>query len=140
MMPKLVPAMLLAFGISAGVITQTPPPRVPRNGAEFDELFQQVSNWGRWGKERSAEMANLVTRAKRKQAVALVKDGISVSLGHSTLTKRAEDNPSPFERTMNPPLLQPPWLGLGDTYKVTYHGFAHSHIDALYHIMYRTMR
>jgi kynurenine formamidase len=135
-MPRLVPVVWLAFGMSAAVICQTTAPRVPRNAAEFDELFQRVSNWGRWGKDDQLGSANLVTAAKRKQAIALAKDGISVSLAHNPLTERAEDNDNPFERSMNPPLSQPPWLALGDTYKVSYHGFGHSHIDALCHIMY----
>jgi kynurenine formamidase len=104
--------------------------RTPRNVAEFDELFQHVSNWGRWGKDDELGAANLVTAAKRKQAAGLVKDGTSVSLAHNPITDRAEDNPSPFEHTMNPGLFM-------DTYKVSYHGYAHSHIDALCHILYK---
>jgi len=105
-------------------------PRFPRNAAEFDQLFQQVSNWGRWGKDDQLGSANLVTAAKRKQALTLAKDGLSVSLAHSPLTERAEDNTSPFEHTMNPGFFM-------DTYKVSYHGYAHSHIDALCHILYK---
>jgi kynurenine formamidase len=105
-------------------------PRFPRNAAEFDQLFQQVSNWGRWGKDDQLGSANLVTAAKRKQALMLAKDGLSVSLAHSPLTERAEDNTSPFEHTMNPGFFM-------DTYKVSYHGYAHSHIDALCHILYK---
>lgn len=137
MMAKLVPVVVFAFGMSAAAISQTTAPRAPRNAAEFDELFQQISNWGRWGKDDQLGSANLVTAAKRTQAVALVREAISVSLAHSPLTERADDNGSPFERTWNPPTLQPPWLAFGDTYRVSYHGFAHSHIDALCHIMYK---
>jgi kynurenine formamidase len=105
-------------------------PRFPRNVAEFEQLFAQVSNWGRWGKDDQLGSANLVTAAKRKQAIALVKDGTTVSLAHNPLTERAADNPSPFEHTMNPGLFM-------DTYRVSYHGYAHSHIDALCHILYK---
>ena len=108
----------------------TATPRFPRNVAEFEQLFEQVSNWGRWGKNDQLGSANLVTAAKRKQAIALVKDGATVSLAHNPLTDRAADNPSPFEHTMNPGLFM-------DTYKVSYHGYAHSHIDALCHILYK---
>jgi kynurenine formamidase len=106
--------------------------RAPRNVAEFDELFRQVSNWGRWGKDDQLGAANLVTDAKRRRAVALVKSGLSVSLAHAPLTDKAVDNPSPFEHTMNPGLFM-------DTYKVSYHGYAHSHIDALCHILYKDL-
>src|SRR5207253_5504425 len=74
--------------------------------------------------------ANLVTPAKRKQALALAKTGMSVSLAHNALTERAEDNTSPFEHTMNRGFTT-------DTYRVSYHGYAHSHIDALCHILYK---
>ena len=50
-MAKLVPVVLFAFGMSAAAISQTTEARAPRNAAEFEELFQQVSNWGRWGKD-----------------------------------------------------------------------------------------
>jgi kynurenine formamidase len=104
--------------------------RAPRNAAEFDELFRQVSNWGRWGKDDQLGSANLITDTKRRQAAALVKNGITVSLAHNAITEKAVDNPSPFEHTMNPGFFM-------DTVKVSYHGYAHSHIDALCHILYK---
>jgi kynurenine formamidase len=137
MMRKLLPILVLAFGAGAVAIGQTPAPRAPRNAAEFDELFQRVSNWGRWGKDDQLGSANLVTVAKRKQAIALVKAAVSVSLAHNPLTEPAADNARPFEHSMNPAFSQPPWLAFGDTYKVSYHGYAHSHIDALCHILYK---
>src|SRR4051812_31341202 len=110
-------------------ITQTRD-RAPRNAAEFDTLFQQVKNWGRWGPNDELGSANLVTPAKKKQAVALVKDGVTVSLAHNAMTEKAEDNASPFEHTM----LRGNNM---DRYAVSYHGYAHSHIDALCHILYK---
>jgi kynurenine formamidase len=104
--------------------------RPPRNAAEFDDLFKSVSNWGRWGKEDQLGSANLVTPAKRRQAVALVKNGTMVSLAHNPLTERAEDNSNPFEHTMLRGFSM-------DRYSVAYHGYAHSHIDALCHILYK---
>src|SRR5262245_27406243 len=104
--------------------------RSPRNAAEFDDLFKQVSNWGRWGKDDQLGALNLVTAAKRKQAAALVRSGLSVSLAHNPLTERAEDNTNPFEHTM----LRGNNM---DRYAVSYHGYAHSHIDALCHFLYK---
>ena len=77
-------------------------PRAPRNAAEFDALFQQVKNWGRWGADDELGSVNLVTAAKRKQAAALVKTGDTVSLAHNPLTETAPDNARPFEHTMLP--------------------------------------
>jgi kynurenine formamidase len=105
-------------------------PRAPRTAAEFDALFQQVKNWGRWGADDQLGSVNLVTVAKRKQAAALVKTGETVSLAHSPLTEAAPDNARPFEHTMLPGNSM-------DRYAVSYHGYAHSHIDALCHILYK---
>jgi len=120
--------VLLLLGMAG--LAQGPAPRAPRNLAEFDELFQRVKNWGRWGKDDQLGSANLVTVAKRKQAVALVKNGVTVSLAHNPLTERAEDNANPFEHTMLRGFSM-------DRYAVSYHGYAHSHIDALCHILYK---
>lgn len=104
--------------------------RFPRNADEFDQMFNQVKNWGRWGPDDQLGAANLVTDAKRKQALALAKNGIAISLAHNPLTQAAPDNVSPFEHTMNPRFST-------DTVKVSFHGYAHSHIDALCHILYK---
>ncbi len=122
--------LMLAFLAGASLSGPADESRAPHNAAEFDELFKTVSNWGRWGKEDQLGSANLVTAAKRKQAVALVKNGVTVSLAHNPLTERAEDNANPFEHTMLRGFSM-------DRYSVAYHGYAHSHIDALCHILYK---
>ena len=127
MISRLLAAALAASAIAFGA---QPEGRAPRNAVEFDALFQQVKNWGRWGPDDQLGSANLVTAAKRKQAVALVKNAVTISLAHNPLTEKAEDNASPFEHTMNRGFST-------DTYKVSYHGYAHSHIDALCHILYK---
>ena len=109
---------------------QAPGPRSPLNAEEFDQLFQQVKNWGRWGAEDQLGSVNLITAAKRKQALSLAKTGQTVSLVHNPLTEKADDNTSPFEHTMNPGFTT-------DTYRVAYHGYSHSHMDALCHILYK---
>jgi kynurenine formamidase len=122
-------AMLVVVAVAVTVAGQTPS-RAPRNAAEFDELFQRVKNWGRWGTDDQLGSANLITPAKRKQAIALARTGTSVSLAHNPLTERADDNSNPFEHTM----LRGNNM---DRYAVSYHGYAHSHIDALCHILYK---
>ena len=37
--------------------------------ADFDRLMKELSNWGRWGKDDQMGAVNLITPAKRKQAV-----------------------------------------------------------------------
>lgn len=101
--------------------------------ADVDRWMTELSNWGRWGKDDQLGTLNLITPAKRKQAVGLVKDGVPVSLAHDVLKDRAEDTASPFVHTMLPRAGQF-WL---DTYQVNYHGYAHTHMDALCHASYQ---
>ena len=138
-----VTGMIIAVALTAGVSGQrggqpaTPllspgaaAARFPKNAEEFDQMFNQVKNWGRWGSDDQLGAANLITDTKRKQALGLAKNGLVVPLGHSPLTEAAPDNGNPFEHTMNRGLTT-------DTYRVSYHGYAHSHIDALCHFLYK---
>ena len=96
--------------------------------AEFERWKKELSNWGRWGKDDQIGALNLITPAKRRQAAALVKEGISVSLSRDADTAKAIDNPDPFEHTM---------LEIGaDRMGVVPHGVAHTHLDSLAHIHY----
>src|SRR5918995_6886901 len=106
------------------------PARFPANAEQFDQLFQQVKNWGRWGADDQLGTVNLITDAKRKQAIKLARTGLTVSLVHNPLLDKADDNALPFEHTMNPGFTT-------DTYRVSYHGYSHSHLDALCHILYK---
>lgn len=119
-----------AISSASAVSDAQAPSRAPRNVEEFDALFQQVKNWGRWGADDQLGSVNLVTAATRKRAVALAKDGLTVSLAHNPITEKADDNASPFEHLMNSGFQT-------DTYRVSYHGYAHSHLDALCHILYK---
>jgi kynurenine formamidase len=96
----------------------------------------EISNWGRWGDDDQLGAMNLITPEKRKQAAALVEDGISVSLARDAEKVKAIDNPWPYEHTMIR-------TGAGDgdsvsdTYTVSYHGLSHTHLDALCHNFYQ---
>jgi kynurenine formamidase len=93
---------------------------------QYQRWKTELSNWGRWGKEDEIGALNLITPVKRRQAAALVKDGVSVSLAADADTMKAVDNPSPYEVTMQ---------GIGsDRIAINYHGIAHTHLDSLAHI------
>src|SRR6187549_2034972 len=76
--------------------------------ADIDRWMTELSNWGRWGKEDELGAMNLITPAKRKQAAALVKEGVSVSLSRSTEKEKAVDVQSPFGHVMNQSGLKNP--------------------------------
>ncbi len=102
--------------------------------AMVQQWMTDLSNWGRWGDDDQLGTLNLITPEKRLQAIGLARVGTSVSLSHNYLKERAEDATSPFGHEM---------LGIGgpgpfrsDRYTIAYHGYAHSHLDALCHMMY----
>ena len=105
--------------------------------ADVDAMMKELSNWGRWGKDDQLGAMNLVTPAKRKQAAAQVREGVSVSLAHDTNTETAPDNAQPYEHSMT-------LSGVGnrgqfsvDKIGVSFHGYQHTHLDALCHMFWQ---
>ena len=73
-------------------------PRLTKS--QFDQMFKQISDWGRWGKDDQLSTLNLITAERRREAAQLVKTGVSVSLARNLNTQRAIDNPTPLLDTM----------------------------------------
>jgi kynurenine formamidase len=93
---------------------------------QYEQWKKDLSNWGRWGKDDQLGAMNLITPAKRKQAAALVKEGVSVSMALDADEVKTVDNPNPYEHRM---------LGIGSDYMgVAMHGWEHTHLDSLAHI------
>src|ERR1700730_4270362 len=105
------------------------------NEEDFRRAMKELSNAGRWGADDELGAANLITPAKRKQALALAKEGVTISLAHDVAQEKAADAPFILERTLNDVTA----TGTTDRYQYTgtYHGVIHSHLDAVdCHIMY----
>ena len=120
-------AAIIAATLIAPAAGQTPAHMTKQ---DVETLLKQVSNWGRWGEDDQLGAINLITPAKRREAAALVREGLSVSLARSVEKEAAADNPKPFEHRM---LLygkgmDGPWAV--DNYSVDYHGYAHTHMDS----------
>jgi hypothetical protein len=101
---------------------------------DYRRALKDLSNWGRWGADDELGAANLITPARRKQALALAREGVTVSLAHDVMQEKSADAPNILERTLGPVTAN----GTADRYQYTgtYHGAAHSHLDALNcHIM-----
>ena len=102
--------------------------------ADFRRAMKELSNWGRWGDKDELGAANLITPAKRKQALALAREGVTVSLAHDVIQEKAVDAPTILDRTV---VTVSPGVAM-DRYQYTgtYHGVTHSHLDAVdCHIM-----
>jgi kynurenine formamidase len=106
---------------------------------DFVRLMTQLSNWNRWGQDDQLGAINLITRAKRKQAVNLVKDGLSFSMARDAELVEAVDTPQPIVRKMTRVGVGAPTRGIGgtgDTFFISYHGYVHTHMDSLCHFLY----
>jgi kynurenine formamidase len=102
--------------------------------ADFRRAMKELSNWGRWGELDELGAANLITPAKRKEAVALAREGRPISLSHDVPQEKAVDTPTFLDRAV---VTVAPNVAL-DRYQYTgtYHGVIHSHLDAVdCHIM-----
>jgi len=101
-----------------------------------EQWMTELSNWGRWGAEDQLGALNLITPAKRREAAALVREGFSVSLARTMEKEKADDNPQPLGHEMR---IRRGEDGSGasmDIYTISYHGFAHTHLDSLAHIFH----
>src|SRR5881296_4614021 len=129
----LVIAFVAALSIQHAQPQNNTRPKIATD-ADFRRAMKELSNWGRWGDKDELGAANLITPAKRKQALALAKDGITVSLAHDVIQESAVDAPTILERSV---INVSPSVAL-DRYQYTgsYHGIIHSHLDAVdCHIM-----
>ena len=108
---------------------------------EFDVLFEQVKNWGRWGWNDERGTLNYLTQEKVVAAAKLVKSGRQVSMAIPIGKTATADNPSPavhvFSLLHDIPISEAGltfgmcWLGMGS------HGDAYTHVDALNHVGYK---
>ena len=136
-------ATLLASNIlSMKSLAESKPPDFI-SAAGFENLLSQVSNWGRWGEDDQLGTLNLITTETRISASKLVKTGAVVSLALPLNEEKDEINQSPF---IHEPFIFPAAFGIppeqhpeaaGDNFSVAYHGFAHSHLDAISHFAYK---
>ncbi|MDG1447078.1 MAG: hypothetical protein P8Q18_05230, partial [Porticoccaceae bacterium] len=113
------------------------------NTAGFETLLEEISNWGRWGDEDQLGTLNLITAEKRMAAAKLVKTGQVASLALPLNKHKDAVNQDPF---IHEPFIFPasPEVpaevhpeAAGDNFSVAYHGFAHSHLDAVSHFAYK---
>ncbi|MEZ4331227.1 MAG: cyclase family protein [Myxococcota bacterium] len=111
----------------------------PMTEARMNEIFEQVKNWGRWGKDDEAGALNLITDEVRKRAAACIRHGRAVSCAYEVAVQPAIDNPHPALHMMiaaGDDCLFPE-IGLettSDFVGLAFHGMATSHLDALCHV------
>jgi kynurenine formamidase len=137
MMRILVPILLFFFSspiLALGAPEVGPPADMSR--AEYDQLMQDISNWGRWGMDDELGTLNLITKKTRKSASKLVRKGITVSLELDLNKIQDPLNANPFKHDVSVAEFSGHQVAV-DRYEVDYHGFAHSHMDGLPHFAHK---
>ena len=135
--PRTVSILVGALGITAALVgnasAQGAPSHPLVSAAQFERWQTELSNWGRWGKDDELGTLNLITPQKRLAALALVKEGVPVSLSTNSFTQKAVDVPCPIEWAMSTA------TDIGATDRVAFpciHGAASTHIDSLAHTFF----
>lgn len=101
--------------------------------AQFAQWMTDLSTWQRWGPDDQLGSANLMTPAKRLQAVSLVETGETISLGHDVADPLGSDANRPFELDM---IISFDPDRIRDRMDIDYHGGFFTHLDALCHVVY----
>jgi kynurenine formamidase len=107
---------------------------------EFRELFEAVSNWGRWDDDGERGALNYLTPARIAAAARLVRTGTTITLSQPLRTRAGIDVPQPADHHMT--MLPDVDIGSGslrfakDYVGVDYHNDGHSHIDAFCHVAF----
>lgn len=109
--------------------------------ADFDALFAELDNTGRWGPNDGLGTLNLIEPEHIVAAAATVSAGRTVTLSQPINTVAGPDNPAPALHYMC--IGHDDIIGEGDGRFATdflgidFHGESQSHIDALSHVSYR---
>jgi kynurenine formamidase len=107
----------------------------------FDEIFDTVKNWGRWGPDDEFGTLNYITPDTVRAAAGLVRSGRRATMAIPMNKTAGPDNPSPVIHHV----VQGHDIDIGSsgvTFATDYvglavHGDCHTHMDALCHIAYK---
>ncbi|GAA1995734.1 cyclase family protein [Microbacterium ulmi] len=107
----------------------------PKEYTEDDllELFDRVSNTGRWGDDDELGTLNYITPEKRVAAAKLVALGETLSLARPLSTEQTPANPSPPVHFMVAASRANPSASALDYFGGAPHGRAFTHLDAVAH-------
>src|ERR1700755_1343551 len=117
----------------------TPPALVTLR--EFDEIFEKVRNWGRWGPDDQLGTLNHITGDTVRAAAGLVRSGRRATMSIPMNTAAGPDNPSPVIHHVvqghDIDIASSTVTFATDFVGLAFHGDCHTHMDALCHIAYQ---
>ena len=108
--------------------------------AAFRQLFDTVSNWGRWGADDERGALNYLTPARVLEASRVVCTGETLTMSLPLSTKPGIDNPAPADHYMT--MITDKDIGSGtlrfakDYVGADYHNPSHTHLDAFCHVAF----
>lgn len=113
----------------------------PPTQSEVLGYFDSLSNWGRWGPDDQLGALNYITPEKRRDAAALVQEGISVSCAWDIGTAPRPDHLFGVpQRYMVATGRDPLVFGRGgaalEVMSLAFHGATVTHLDGLSHIFW----
>ena len=119
--------------------------RVSPSNEQIFKWFDELSNWGRWGKDDTMGTLNHITPQKRLQAAALVKEGITVSCSYPIRFNEHNlddtwPEPRHYMNSIPPTHPEPDFLGptgSSDVVVLNLHGLALTHIDCPGHYFFK---
>ncbi len=135
MIRKIFIAVLLSQIPLSTLLADSQP--APVSKQQFQQWFDEASNWGRWGKDDELGTLNTITPEVKVRAADLVEAGVSVSLAFDLNTVKDEYNPEPFSIHSRVVSVGDDLSVVSDRYAVEYHGAAHTHIDSLAHVVHK---
>jgi kynurenine formamidase len=94
-------------------------------------LFETCSNAGRWGPGDELGTLNYVTREKRLEALALVRDGDSISIGRDLVVRGSTQSPPSATHVLMYAGHEP--SAALELLSLVPHGFEMTHLDAVTH-------
>ena len=106
--------------------------------SEFKELFQAVSNWGRWGEDDERGALNHLNADRVVAAAALIRTGRTITLSLPLNTHAGIANPEPADHHMTT-MVDAQADGLQfvkDYIGIDYHNDSHTHLDAFCHVAF----
>jgi hypothetical protein len=98
---------------------------------EILDLFETCSNAGRWGPDDERGTLNYVTSGKRLEALALVREGVAVSIGRDLLTRESTQEPPSATLVLTYDAHAP--AAALELLTLVPHGFEMTHLDAVAH-------
>src|SRR3954469_24309942 len=108
--------------------------------AQFRDLFDRVSNWGRWPEDGGRGALNHLTPARVAAAARLVEAGVTITLRPPPRPEAGIDGTERAHHHMT--MLTDVDIGSGsvrfakDYVGVDYHNDGHTHIDAFSHVAF----